>query len=92
MTCVERAKVRSVNGSSVVLEDGTTLTIGSVLRFVNEKGEPSATATVRPGESVLLFRHPETRNIYRFSTEANAKPHGSVGAGRRADAPKSHRR
>ena len=66
---VEWAKVRSVSGSSVVLEDGTTLTIGSVLRFVNERGKPSATATVLPGESVLLFRHPQTRNIYRFSAE-----------------------
>jgi hypothetical protein len=66
---LERAKVRSANGSSVVLEDGTTLTIGSVLRFVNERGKPSPTATVRSGESVLLFRHPQTRNIYRFSAE-----------------------
>jgi hypothetical protein len=69
VACVERAKVRSVSGSNVVLEDGTQLTIGSILRFVNERGKPSATATVRPGESVLLFRHPETKNIYRFSAE-----------------------
>jgi hypothetical protein len=70
---LERAKVRSANGSSVVLEDGTTLTIGSVLRFVTADGKPSATATVRPGESVLLFRHPETRNIYRFCAEPRAR-------------------
>ncbi len=66
---VERAKVRSVNGNTVVLEDGTTLTIGSVLRFVDSRGKPSATATVRPGESVILFRHPQTRNIYRFAAK-----------------------
>ena len=66
---VERARVRSANDSIVVLEDGTTLTIGSVLRFVNEKGKPSPTATLRSGETVLLFRHPQTRNIYRFSAE-----------------------
>ena len=83
---LERAKVRSVNGSSVVLEDGTTLTIGSVLRFVTEEGKPSATATVRPGESVLLFRHPETRNIYRFSPEPHSRPHGSARAHKRANA------
>jgi hypothetical protein len=71
---VEPAKVRSVRGSNVVLEDGTTLTIGSVLRFVNEKGKPSATATVRPGDSVLLFRHPQTGNIYRFSAEPRVRP------------------
>jgi hypothetical protein len=69
---LERAKVRSASGVSVVLEDGTTLTIGSVLRFVTADGKPSETATVRAGESVLLFRHPETRNIYRFSAEARA--------------------
>jgi hypothetical protein len=39
---LERAKVRSVSGSSVVLEDATTITIGSVLRFMNERGKPSA--------------------------------------------------
>ena len=83
---LERAKVRSVNGSSVVLDDGTTLTIGSVLRFVTEEGKPSATPTVRPGESVLLFRHPETRNIYRFSPEPHSRPHGSARARKRADA------
>src|SRR5207253_6428427 len=49
VACVERAKVRSASGSNVVLEDGTPLTIGSILRFVNERGKPSATATVRPG-------------------------------------------
>jgi hypothetical protein len=68
---IERVKVRSASGNNVVLEDGTKLTIGSVLRFVTSEGKPSATATVRPGESVLLFRHPETRNIYRFSAEAH---------------------
>ncbi len=73
IAAVERAKVRSVDGSTVVLEDGTTLTIGSVLRFVNERGKPSATATVHPGETVLLFRHPETRNIYRFSAEPRSR-------------------
>lgn len=70
---VQRLKVRSVNGGSVVLEDGTTLTIGSVLRFVTERGKPSATATVRPGQSVLVFRHPQSRNIYRFSAEPRVR-------------------
>ena len=88
---VERAKVRSVSGASVVLQDGTTLTIGSVLRFVTAEGKPSATATVRPRETVLLFRNPETRNIYRFSAEARPKPHGSAGAGKRATPPRSPR-
>jgi len=74
VACLERAKVRSVSGSNVVLENGTELTIGSILRFVNERGKPSATVTVRPGESVLLFRHPESRNIYRFSAEPRSKP------------------
>ncbi len=69
---IERAKVRSASGSNVVLEDGTTLAIGSVLRFVTADGKVSAAATVHPGESVLLFRHPETRNIYRFSAEPHA--------------------
>jgi len=64
---LERAKVRSVSGSTVVLENGTTLTIGSVLRFVDKRGKPSATATVRPGETVLLFHHPQSGNIYRFA-------------------------
>ena len=73
VACVERAKVRSVSGSNVVLEDGTQLAIGSILRFVNERGKPSATATVRPGENVLLFRHPQTRNIYRFSAEPRSR-------------------
>lgn len=67
---IERAKVRSASGRNVVLEDGTTLTISSVLRFLTAEGKPSTTATVRPGDGVLLFRHPETRNIYQFSAEA----------------------
>ncbi len=82
---VERVKVRSVRGSSVVLENGTTLTIGSVLRFVNEKGKPSATATVRPGESVLLFRHPHTKNIYRFAAERRVPRRGSARIRKRAE-------
>lgn len=73
VACIERAKVRSASGSNVVLEDGTQLTIGSILRFVNERGKPSATAALRPGESVLLFRHPKSRNIYRFSADPHAK-------------------
>ena len=84
---VERAKVRSASGASVVLQDGTTLTISSVLRFVTAEGTPSATATVRPRETVLLFRNPETRNIYRFSAEGHPRPHGSAGAGKRAAPP-----
>jgi hypothetical protein len=70
---LERAKVRSASGSNVVLEDGTQLAIGSILRFVDERGRPSATATVRPGDTVLLFRHPETQNIYRFSAEPRSR-------------------
>jgi hypothetical protein len=70
---LERAKVRSASGRSVVLEDGTALTIGTVLRFVTADGKPSATATLRPGESVVLFRHPETQNIYRFCAEPRAR-------------------
>jgi hypothetical protein len=85
---LERAKVRSVSGSAVELEDGTTLTIGSVLRFVTAEGKPSATATVRPGETVLLFRHPETGNIYRFAAEPVSKPHRSARARKRASASK----
>lgn len=69
---VERAKVRASRGSTVVLDDGTTLTISSVLRFLTAEGRQSATATVRPGESVLLFRNPETRIIYRFCAEPRA--------------------
>jgi hypothetical protein len=84
IAAIERAKVRSASGSRVVLEDGTTLTIGTILRFVTAEGKPSATATVHTGESVLLFRHPLTRNIYRFSAEARP--------GKRAHAPKSRPR
>jgi hypothetical protein len=73
VACVEPAKVRSVSGSNVVLEDGTQLAIGSILRFVDERGKPSATATVRPGETVLLFRHPETQNIYRISAQPRSR-------------------
>jgi len=62
---IERAKVASAAGPEIVLEDGTKLTIGSILRFVDAEGKPSPTATVQSGDSVLLFRHPVTRNIYR---------------------------
>lgn len=71
---LERASVRSAQGARVVLEDGTTLTIGSVLRFVGADGKPSATAALRSGESVVLFRHPETRNIYRFGVDSLPRP------------------
>lgn|GEM_PF-2993002 len=67
---LERATVRSARGRTVVLEDGRTLTIGSVLRFVTAEGRPSATTTVQPGETVILFHHPRTGNIYRFDAEA----------------------
>jgi hypothetical protein len=70
---LERAKVRSASGATVVLEDGTTLRIGSVLRFFSAEGKPSATASMRPGESVVLYRHPSTRNIYRFSADARPR-------------------
>ncbi len=65
---VERARVRSVEGNTIVLEDGTALTIGSVLRFVDERGKPSATPAVHAGETVLLYRHPETKNVYRITS------------------------
>jgi hypothetical protein len=64
---LERKRARSVDGATVVLEDGTTLTISSVLRYVDERGNESAIATVRPGDLVQVFRNPVTRNIYRFS-------------------------
>lgn len=67
------AKVKSASGPDLVLEDGTKLTIGSILRFVTAEGKPSATATVQSGERVLLFRHPRTRNIYRVAAVANRK-------------------
>jgi len=79
---IERARVRSASGATVTLEDGTTLTIGSVLRFVNAGGKPSATADVRPGETVLLFRHPETRNVYRFAAEPREGRHRSKRRGK----------
>lgn len=66
---VETAKVRSVSGSNIVLEDGRTFTVSTVLRFVDAKGKPSAKVTARPGESVLLFHHPETENVYRINAQ-----------------------
>jgi hypothetical protein len=70
---VERAKVRSASGNTIVLEDGTTFTIGSVLRFVGRNGKASAMATVRAGDIVLLFHHPETGNVYRISAEPRVR-------------------
>jgi hypothetical protein len=64
---VETARVRSASGANVLLEDGTALSIGSVLRFVDARGEPAPKAALKPGDGVLLFRHPETRIVYRFS-------------------------
>jgi len=70
---LERARVRSSSGSTVVLENGATLTIGSVLRFVDGKGKPSATSTVRPGETILLFHHPQSGNVYRIAAERRGR-------------------
>jgi len=64
---VERARVRSAGGDSVVLEDGRTLTISTILRYVDGRGKPSARVTVRPGDTVLLFHHLQTGNVYRFA-------------------------
>jgi hypothetical protein len=80
---VERTKVRSAEGNRVVLEDGTSLEIGSTLLFVTAEGKPSPTATVRPGETIVLFRHPETRNIYRIAAEPRAKAQSPARNGKR---------
>lgn len=63
---VETAKVRAVNGNDIVLEDGRTFTIGSVLRFTGKR-------RARAGDSVLLFHHPQTNNVYRISEAAAAR-------------------
>ena len=70
---VERARVRSAGGNRIVLENGTSYTVGSILRFVDEHGKVSETVTVRPGATVLLFHHPETLNVYRIAAEAGKK-------------------
>lgn len=70
---IERAKVASAAGPEIVLEDGTKLTIGSILRFVDADGTPSPAANLKPGDGVLLFRHPLTRNIYRVDAETHRK-------------------
>ena len=64
---VETAKVRSVSGSDIVLEDGRTLTVSSVLRFFDAAGRQSSKVTSRPGDTLLLYKHPQTANVYRVN-------------------------
>lgn len=66
---IEPAKVRSVSGESIVLDDGRTFTVSSVLRFVGTDGKPSAKPAVKPGDRVLLFHHPQTGNVYRINAQ-----------------------
>lgn len=63
------ARVRFAQGNQIVLEDnrGTTLTIGSNLRFVDARGRVSTTANIPAGQSVALFIAPSTRRIYQVS-------------------------
>jgi hypothetical protein len=66
---VERARVRTARGATVELENGTKLVISSVLRFVDQDGKRSSSASVKPGQTVILFRQPHDANVYRLSAE-----------------------
>lgn len=63
------ARVRFAQNNQIVLEDnrGTTLTIGSNLRFIDARGRASNTANLPVGQTVALFIAPSTRRIYQVS-------------------------
>lgn len=64
------ARVRFAQNNQIVLEDnrGTTLTIGSNLRFIDARGRLSNSANLPAGSTVALFIAPSTRRIYQVSS------------------------
>lgn len=82
MPQVHVAKVRSVTGGRIVLDDarGTVINIGNQVRFLNARGRETATPRLRAGDEVVLFVSPDTRVIYQVSAyrqdvdAANSRP------------------
>jgi antitoxin (DNA-binding transcriptional repressor) of toxin-antitoxin stability system len=61
-------RVRAVNGNRIVLDDGTTLTVSTRLRFFDATGRESTNlADLGPDSQVALYIRPGTNTIYAVS-------------------------
>ena len=81
------ARIRDVQNEQIILEDapGTTLTVGSSLRVVDERGRQSSNAgALSPGQQIVLFIAPSTRRVFRvsaLSTDLTLAQNAGSGAG-----------
>jgi hypothetical protein len=65
---VRGARVRSVNGNRIVLDDGTTVTVSQRVRFFDAEGrESTIPANLTPNTPVALYVRPSTGVVYAVS-------------------------
>lgn len=68
---IQTARVRSVQGNQVVLDNGLTIPINAFVRYVGATGQPSTTPDVRAGQTVAVFVRPSTNAVYQISASEN---------------------
>jgi hypothetical protein len=64
---LQSARVRSVRGNQVVLDNGLVVTVSNVLRYVNAQGQATNTVDLKPGDPVAVFVRPSTNVVYQLS-------------------------
>ena len=65
---VRGARVQSVNGNQIVLNDGTTLTVSNRVRFFGAGGREAAIPdNLAPGTPIALYVRPQTGVVYAVS-------------------------
>jgi len=78
---LQTARVRSVRGNQVVLDNGLVVTVSNVLRYLNAQGQATTTVDVRPGDAVAVFLRPSTNAVYQISaSETDVASAGGVSA------------
>jgi hypothetical protein len=78
---LQTARVRSVRGNQVVLDNGLVVTVSNVLRYLNAQGQAGTAIDVRPGDAVAVFLRPSTNAVYQISaSETDVAAAGAVSA------------
>lgn len=68
---VRAARVRSINGNQIVLDDGTALTISNRVRFFGAAGREAAIPdNLAAGTPVALYVRPQSNVVYAVSASA----------------------
>ncbi|MDF2439718.1 MAG: hypothetical protein JWN98_702 [Abditibacteriota bacterium] len=68
---VQTARVRSVQGNQIVLDNGLAVPINSFVRYISPTGQASQTVDVRAGQTVAIFVRPSTNAVYQISASQN---------------------